>query len=433
LPPTSLRRLGFAILACGVLAELLVRGPVRGLRDSQDLGVHFAAARVWVEGGDPYRAADLADAFRRGGGPDRLSPTEAWMPSVYPPATYALEAPLALLDWPAAVVVVQLLSIGLVAAALASLARAASLPPARASAFAVAALALAPLHTGLAMGQVAVASGALLILGWALKRERPALAGLLVALGTALKPSLALPIVLAGLAGPSRRWALSAGGSLLALAAAGELRLALAGHEGIRSWIRNVLLAAGPGGMNSASPENPLTITIVGWEVLLQRWFPASARPLAGAAAIALAIPLALMALRRVREAASVGAELLPVSLLCVVGLLASYHRVYDAVLLWFPMAACARDWSGLRRPARLLAAATFVAFLVPGPVALDLLARAGRVPAAAAGSAAWQLVVLPHQIWILSAVALGLARLLPPAERRAQPDLERRGLPRVG
>lgn len=405
-------RARFALLAVLVGAELLLRGPARAVRDSQDLAVHFAAARVWWHGGDPYEPAQLAAAFRAGGGPEALTPTGAWMPSVYPAATYALEAPLALLGWRAAVTLAQAGSLLLVLAALSSLARAARIPRERAGPFVLAGLALAPLHTGLAMGQIAVPAAALLVLGWSARRSRPALSGVLIALGAALKPSLALPVVLAALARPKRRWAWPAAAVLLGLVVVGELRLAAAGHLGLSSWLWNVALAAGPGGMNSADPGNPARLTLLGWEVLLQQ-LPGGARPEAGAVAVALAVPLLWPAFRRLRAAGDAGDELYPLSLLCLVALLATYHRTYDAVLLWFPLAALARDWSALGRPARLLGAVVYAGFLAPGPVVLDLLARAGRVPGAIATSVAWRLLVLPYQIWLLTAAAAGLAWLL--------------------
>ncbi len=409
LPDRSQARARFALLAVAVAGELLLRGPVRGLGDSQDLAVHLGGARAWLQGGDPYDSLQLAAAFRAGGGPEALTPTGAWMPSVYPSTTYALEAPLALLGWRAAVVALQAGSLLLVVVALIRLARAARLPPERAGPFVLAGLALAPLHTGFAMGQIAVPAAALLVLGWSERRARPALSGVLMALGVALKPSLALPVMVAALARPCRRWAWPAAAVLVGLVAVGELRLALAGHLGLSSWLRNVAIAAGPGGMNSAAPANPARLTILGWEVLLQQ-LPAGARPYAGAVCLALAAPLLWAAFRRLRAAGDAEAQLYPLSLLCLVALLATYHRTYDAVLLWFPLAALARDWTVLGRPVRLLVALVYAGFLVPGPVALDLLARAGRVPAAVATSAAWRLLVLPYQTWLLTAAAAGLA-----------------------
>ncbi|BDG07439.1 glycosyltransferase 87 family protein [Anaeromyxobacter paludicola] len=420
LAPGWPRRLGLALLAGAVVAELLARGPARGLRESQDLAVHAAAARLFVDGRDPYDPRLLAEAFRRAGGPPGLTPTATWMPSVYPPVTYLVEAPLALLRWRPAVILWQAASLALALAAIRALARAAALPPARALAFALAALALAPLHTGLAMGQGAVPAAALLCLGWCERRARPVRAGLLLALGAALKPSLALPVVLAALARPAPALVASAGAAFAAASALAEARLRLAGVEGVRHWLRNVALAAGPGGMNAPFPENPYRITLLNWDVLLAQLLPEPLSRAPGAVSIALALPLVALALRRSRAAAAGPAELAPAALLCLAGLLSMYHRSYDGVLLWLPIAAVARGWRGLGPWTRRAAAAGYAAFLVPGPVVLDLLARSGRLPEALTGGPAWRLLVLPHPIWILSAAAGAFAWRLARRERAA-------------
>lgn len=417
------RAVALGALALVVSAELVARGPARAVSGaSKDLTVHYAAARVWVSGGDPYDMPQVADAFVAGGGPEESAPSAASMPSVYPPVTHAIQAPLALVSWPTAVVVFQVTTIALVLLALLALARSERLSRAKGALLVLAGLALAPLHTGLASGQVAIPSAALLVIGWSGVRDRPALSGALIALGAALKPQLAVPVVLAAFARPDVRWLVSAGGVFLALLGVGGARLALAGHDPVRDWLRAVAAASATGGMNSPDPSNPASLTLISLDMLLAR---VAGAQVSTAVSYAFAAPLAVLAVWRIRSAPSRRARSYAVSLLIVVTLLAMYHRVYDAVLLWILLAALVRDWASLSARWRLAGTALFAAFLVPGPAILDLLARSGRAPAGLVHSRAWTILLIPHQVWILVAAAIGLAFV--PPRPLAEPLLEKR------
>ena len=414
-----------AVLAVAVLVEFAARGPYRALSgDSQDLTVHYAAARVWLRGGNPYDMQQIAQAFLDGGGPVARVPKAATMPSVYPPVTHAVAAPMALLGWRGATIAMQVISLTLVVSALLALAHAMRLRGWQTMWLFVGGLALAPLHTGMAEGQVTIPSAALLILGWALLSERPALSGVLFAIGAALKPHLAVPFALVGVARPRPRWLLAGSAVFLGLLAVGELRLVAAGHDPIHDWLRNVALAAAPGALNSATPENPASLTLINLDLLLLRVLhdPALARFLG----LALLLPIAALAVWRLKTASTAEDDPYAVSLLCVVSLLAMYHRVYDAVLLWIALAAVVRDWERLPRLLRAIAAVAFAAFLVPGPIALDVLARSGYLPGRLVESGLWQVLVLPHQVWLLSALALGLVPMLVEAVRQARSLPER-------
>jgi hypothetical protein len=414
------RTIAFTILACAVVVEFLARGPYRALYGqsgpSQDLAVHYAAARVWLQGGNPYDMSQVGQAFLHGGGPREVMPNSSSMPFVYPSITNVVEVPLALLGWKTATVLAQIFMVSMVVLALFALARRARLDGRRRALFIVLGLALAPLQTGLAEGQVAVPSAALVVLGWSIMDDRPALSGVLVALGAALKPQLAIPIGVVALARPNVRWLAAAGGLFLVMFGIGELRL---GGQGIPAWLHAVSASAATGGMNSPTPDNLDSLTLINLDMLLLRLVPESS--LAKALSICFVAPLGFFAFRGLRNDPTRRTEIYSVSLLCLAWLLGVYHRVYDAVILWVPIAAFVSDWKDLKGPVRALGALTLAAFLIPGPTVLQVLATSGRIPALVTGSHFWKILVIPYQVWILAMAGLVLLYMIAPRTQAAE------------
>jgi Glycosyltransferase family 87 len=398
-------------IAAVILGELLVRGPIRALRASHDLTVQYGAARVWVQGGNPYDVREVGDAFEAGGGPRNVRPTDATMPSVYPPVTFAIEAPLAFLRWRTAVLVFAAGALALAVLAVLRVTRHAGLAGERAATAVLGALALAPLHTGLGAGQVAIPSASLLLLGWTLREERPAWAGVLVACGTALKPTLGIPFLLACMLRPTRRLAFAGVAVLGGLFALGVARLHIAGHGWIGEWLGAVRAAAGPSGMNYVRPEASGSIPMIHLEMLLWRVIPNSAA--VTALSLAAILPAAAFAAWRLRLARDRATDLLSLGTLCVASLLVMYHRTYDAFLLTLPLAAVLACWNEVSRPLRVALAACFASFLQPGAPVLGAIASAGKIPAWLSGSSVWRVLLVPHQIWALLALEFMLVVLL--------------------
>lgn len=409
------RRWHWAVAAL-IVGELMVRGPVRALRESRDLTVHFAAARVWIQGGNPYDMRQVGDAFEAGGGPRELRPTDAWMPSVYPPVTMAVEAPLALVPWRTAVLLFTASSLALSVLAIVRLARRAGLTGGLRAIAILGTLALAPLHTGLGAGQVAIPSAALLLLGWSLRDERPGAAGVLIALGAALKPTLALPFLLACALRPTARLVGAAAATFGVLVIVGVGRLEAGGHDWLVDWLAAVRVAASPAGMNYVGPEASGSVPMIHLDMLLGRITssPAAAAILSAAATL----PVAAFAAWRLLRARAAGVELLALGALCVASLLAMYHRTYDAFLLAMPLVAVLAWWDRIAVPLRVALGACFAVFLQPGAPLLQTLELAGLVPAWLSGSGAWRIFLVPHQIWALLVLELLLVVLLVRAAR---------------
>jgi hypothetical protein len=407
---TLRRRWAFALLSVLALAWFTLRGPARAPGDSQDLAVVWGSSRAWLAGLDPYDADATAAAFLAGGGPARITPGLPLKPVVSPSASFPAFAVLGVLPWAWALPASVASTVALSVIALAALGRAAGLDGRRAVLLVLLGLSLAPVHTTISHGQPVAASVALLILGWIVLGDRPALAGALMACGAALKPSLSGAFALVGLLGGSRRWVVSAGATFLAFFGIGELRLRLAGHEGLPAWLR-ALSASTQHGVNSASPENPGSAFMLNLELPLRRLVDAPVT--AQAIAVAIVLPMLLVASWKLWTDSSRRTGLRALSLLSVLSLLVMYHRFYDAVLLWLPLAVLLSDWDELGAWPRWLLAASLAVFSVNGQALLQAMVEAGRVPGWAASTVLWRTLVMPHHPWTLLLLALGLTAWL--------------------
>jgi len=99
--------------------------------------------------------------------------------------------------------------------------------------------------------------------------------------------------------------------------------------------------------------------------------------------------------------------ELLLISAISVVSLIAIYHRFYDAALLIWPLA-----WSLLlvrRRSTLVVTSVAIAPFLIPGQTLLSELARKGRIPEVIINGWWWNTIVMPHEIWALIFLAVFL------------------------
>jgi hypothetical protein len=230
-PDRQTARLGAIALALGVIALAAYVGGVILTINSPD----YAADSWLIDFTAFWGAAKLALAGQAIAAfdPDKLTAAQGarplgamtGMPWLYPPGWHALIAPLGLLPFSAAWIAFGAISAGLFTAAIRPLAR--PIPGALSWT-----LAAPPVLLTLAIGNNGLLSAACMTAAVAaLGAERPARAGLLIALMT-LKPSLGLlvpPVLLAG-----RRW------SAIAWATAGTLAIAAATAAlfGTDYWLR---------------------------------------------------------------------------------------------------------------------------------------------------------------------------------------------------
>lgn len=448
----------FLLVAAGA-GEFAVRGVGFGLQPdmSMDLAVVWAQARAWLEGKNPYRHEDLCGVWED----SRQRPPvvlERWgTPALYPPNTFTVLAPIAALPWEVAKRVWLGLNVGALAVLLFVLLDVTGLrggrgggdlrePLARRAAIAQWlrardaergwgsrrergwllvgwTLALAPLHTNVALGQLTLLSLGLGLLGWwASERGWKRLGGATLGLAAALKPQIGT-VVLA-FAAYRRQWQAAAVAVAVAAAALGVGAGRLQG-QGI-AWLSDLranVYDNTHGGSGDPTAGNPLRYQLLNLQYPLHNFTDNRALVSVVTLLVTGGAGLAGMALglRGRRDK-----DLLLLGLWLTGSVLVVYHRGYDALVLAIPLAWLVAHGPGGSRAATVVAVAGILAFLLPGASLLQVMVDQGRVGREVAESVLWRHWILPHQVWAL--VALLLAQLWLLAKRRPGSEGDRSG-----
>jgi glycosyl transferase family 87 len=403
----------FLILLCGMLAEFTARGPLRAITLSSDFALPYVAARAWRTGANPYDHNALDRIWQEAGGKPERKPLRTTTPSIYPPTTLILLAPLTYLPWPAACYLMLIINVSLIILVLRLLLHLAQFADGWKSTFFLAiAFGLAPLHTGIALGNLIVASAALAFLSlWAASTKKDSLSGIFLALALCLKPQVG-GIIWLGYA-LQRRWRISAiaiGISLmLAFFAIGRLGVRQA--DWMNHWKSNYLESVSESGTNSPTASNGSRHHLLNIQWLLhtfleRRWLVNLLTfTFIG---IQFAILCVIIKKRGLNEN-----YILFLSALIALGLLSSYHRFYDAMLLILPLLWSLTAISGMYRKEARLCLLLILPFLVPGAVILKEAIVAGYLPRNWESSWWWNSIALPHQVWLLAGLSVCLTYAL--------------------
>ena len=412
----------FLLLAAA--GGFLLRGPIRFVHRQMtwnDFLSPYIQADAWVRGKDPYCAGNIVllwppedprPDFVAREAADGSLPAKRGIPSLYPVTSLALLAPLTFLKWTVAETLWIAINTILLLLALVFLIAISGVSwrSLRVQFFLAAALALAPLHTGLATGNPAVLAIALTAGAvWADRRHKVIVSGILLALAVCLKPTIALAFVLYLVV--CRHWRVvavaSAVTALIAAVAAGWLR-----HERIAwlaSYFDNNRKILASGGLADFTSADPLRFNLVNTQVLFYSLFGSVSLAqwlsfFLAAALLAVWLSLSLRH-RSSSEEPNRQDGFLEISSLFVLSLLPVYHRFYDAGLLLWPLA-----WTllmadrGRRQLWTMLAIAPFFA---PGAAFLDRWTEQGRIPQRIAHRGWWNMIVMPHEIWSLIALSI--------------------------
>lgn len=402
---TKMSWLALCLLLLAV-AYWIVRGPVRAFRSSADYNDFlspYVQTRVWLSGENPYDLGVLIQAWPYHGPSLKQNLISRGIPSPYPITGFPLLAPLAALPWNQANLLWRFTEILCFAVFLVSLLSLAHDSEAGSRYFLVlSALALAPFHTAVAVENVALPALALVTAAMVCERKNAVAAGILLACGLALKPTVAAPVFAYFLI--RKRWSsvfVSVAVCLfLLITAAG--RMMVSGTEWFPNYLANGRHLFDPGTVYDFSDANPLRFDLVNAQVIFSQFMT---RPLAQYFAIgitALAI-LAWLQLRRKVEG------LLDLSVLSVAVLVPLYHRFYDAALLMFPVAWAIMAIRGAAaRYARIILIAA-VPFLVPGAALLRVFEQDNSFVAALSGRWWWSIFVAAHQAWLILAILIAL------------------------
>lgn len=425
--PTRMRWLCIAFVMLAAVA-FVGRGPVRGWSGGGDLTMIHSAAKVWLEGGNPYRFEDIVGAFRADGGDPERTRTPRNFIALYPPSTLVAAAPFGAMPWPAAqkawVVFNVLLMIPLIWAAW----RVAGVRGWGEPTWWIIGicLLLSPIHSAFKTGQITILTGAAALAGIALLPRRAVIAGVLIGFSAAVKPQMTgILVVLLAVTG---QWRALVAACLTGL---GMLAIAIGRLEMVDAeWL--ALLRANLYEFTHGGNGDP-TIANENWHLRMDLVTALHAftdrRALVQAMAWTVFVILCGTAvmLDRARRAgraairehppASAGEPLLLPSILAVVTLLPAYHRFYDAILLVLPwLWVVQRARCGRLDRLTVFAAAMLTVFFVPHVTAAMVILVNPHLPEALTDSRLWLGTVMSVQVWAL--LGLSLALLL--ALRRA-------------
>jgi hypothetical protein len=408
-------------------AVFVARGPVRWANrgDSRytDLTGAYLGTKAWVRGLNPYSPDVFWAMAGEAGWEIEVGHDGFQSRTPYPLTTFVLLAPLALLPWSSARIVFMAFTACVVVLAVAALTSLSGVRESRQRRDVLLALGLllAPLHTGIGTGNPSALAVGFTVVGvWAGFGARQVVAGVLLGLALCFKPLI--PLFALGYYTLRGRWRIpvAATGTVGAIGVVGALRLQVAGVWWLPDYLyNNGILFANHGGAiieGSDSQLQFINLQFLGVQLFGDtRMASLLALTIGGGLVL---IWLVLLLRRRARRS-----ELLALSALAVISLLPIYHRVYDAGLLLLPLCwALARPEGDVRWP-RLLTLVLLMPFFVPGITFLELQIRNGRIPESLVSAWWWNALVLPHQVWALTLMAVVLLAALARTEGRALRD----------
>jgi len=268
----------------------------------------------------------------------------------------------------------------------------------RSQLFVAAALALAPLHTGLATANPAILAVGLAVLShWAARKSRERTASVLLAIAICLKPTVAGGLLVYYMV--RRRWRLTALTCLIAafIAGIGTARLAVVGVHWWASYVENTRQMFSTGSVDDFTRSDRLRFDMINVQIVLGNFLssPVVVNTISRLVAVGL---LVVWLWRCLKNQSQTG--LLEISAVLVLSMVAIYHRFYDAALLIWPLAWCIllvkRTWI------TALTMAAIAPFFIPGQAMLAGFTRSGEGSTAVTKSWWWNGIILPHQVWVL-------------------------------
>jgi hypothetical protein len=397
--------------------EFVLRGPVRAIQFATQFNDFLAPdvqANAWTRGLDPYSPQTLLRLWPAGAAHFSFLPKEVadgsliakrGIPTAYPLTALVLIAPLSRLPWSVAYALWLVINLVLFAAMLCALVALAGVSYRSPGAILLiaATLALAPFHTGIVTGNVALVVIELGVVAvWTAREHRDLTSAILLAISVGLKPQIGLCLILYYLL--RRRWRLVSItlALLILLTALGLLRMQLSHTPWLANYLNDNQVLLERGILANFTPVNPMRFGLINLQVVLYSF--AGSIGLSNGLAAAVGVTLAVVwAVGMYRLRGHEELELLGLSAIAVVSLLPVYHRFYDAGLLVLPL--CWMCISFTRRGPRIfgvLSLLLMLPFLIPGGTLLETIQNSGRIPATLANRWWWQTFVMPHETWAL-------------------------------
>lgn len=352
----------------------------------------WIGAWLWRHGQNPYDVA-LASAVNM-----QFINHDGPMVPIYPATTYMLLAPFSFLSWNTANLVwilLGLIGVAAIAFVLLRLGRFKS-EDIRSWLLIAIVFSLTPLRAGLLVENPAIISISLCLAAvYLASREQDIASGITLAMATAVKPQLGIWVLVFYLV--RRRWRLSLSCIACGVVVTGVAlaRIPLSPSQLQANYTQNLQHWFGPGGSNDFSPANPSRFDLVNLQVVLSPMVGHAASLLAYLV-FAIGLGIWFWAVQRnpsCPDALALG-SLLALSFLSV------YHRSYDVgiltLTLCWTLGRAEEPYGLLRRSALILT----LLFLTPERVFISL--SNAYLSATVRSSVWWNMIVLPHAVWIV-------------------------------
>lgn len=414
-----------AIAAVSAMAYFAYRGVFPAVRYMGDFAGYYVSARVWLEGIGSWDQESIWSLGSRWVGPIYSSWNVSHSLPVFLPTDFVGLAAFSWLSWPLAHhawLLINLVAVlSTVGVALVSLSDRWSVQSGLLLAAGI--LALAPLHTGFALGNPTIPAGAcLMCTHWAAGKKREVLAGLLLSSAIILKPVLAGPFLLY-YAAIHRRWKMSllAGAVVFSCAFIALVRMPSV-WDWWRGWTTGTAWSVSPGQINDPTRANffryhridlyPLMHSFVEDRGLVRLLVGLVFAPFLGST-------FYILAKNRNADASS---QLLMFGTWGILWLLPIYHKFPDAWILTPVLAWIVGNRQG---PQRRWAGAMLIMmlpYMVPGTAVLLRLGSQGRLASTVTSSLWWEAGAMAHQVWmLLGLLGCSLVLLAGSAGRRAR------------
>jgi len=383
-----------------MLGDLVFRGVVPSFSEGKnDFTDPYVASWLWRHGTNPY---DVAQATVAG---KALTESPMRVVPIYPPTTYMLVAPLTLLSWHWANLVLaslETLAVCVMAICVAGISRRAARDN-EAWVIVALVLAFASFHTAVHVANISVISTVFCALAvYLASRDKDLGAGVLLGVATCLKPHLGIWLFAFYLL--RRKWRLVAVGGVsgVLLLAAALARIGLPAHSLLANYSANLHHWFRPGGENDFSLANPLRFELANLQVVFD---PILGRPGANAVAYAVAalgFGLWVYAVHRNPRCS----DSLALSSLLVLSFLPVYHRVYDTGILTLALAwmfdTRLRNLDHRQKIVKGIVAGLFLLLLLP--IQSVAVRAQSYLSPQAIHSWWWNFVLAPYTSWTLLA-----------------------------
>lgn len=403
LSPGSTGKKVLAVLLLVLAAsEYLARGPIQFIRNSihwTDICEVYFPSRAWIKGLNPY-SPEVFIAESREAANDSLSTNDIRTYSPYPLTSLVVFSPISSIPWREARfvwVMLITLAIGIMIWSLVKMGNLTSLL--RICFFIAICLGLAPLHTGISVGNVSILAIILSCIAvYAASEDKHTLAITLLAIASCLKPQLGISFLLYYLLRKRFHIVLLVSMFGIAVLGLGALRLELNHVHWVGDFLRNAHKFTTECFTADFTEHNPIRFTLLNLQVLLYSFTHSTF--FAQFAGLLFVFILFGFWYRFSFSGKRNPPELLVISTLAVLSILPVYHRNYDAALLVLPVCLVLSERKTSRSDYAI--SISILPFAIPGPALLQHLVDIGRIPQSVANGWWWNNFVMPHQIWAL-------------------------------